>query len=182
MACVNKNPRPIRPGDVRPGHSAACGARAAGRLVFSGKPPALTEDNQVRENSHEHKPSDLPQQILHTYLLSRSLNSIVQHPTGQDDVHLPSGEIMPDHEVRLLGGVGDDNLLAPSDLLRKLFDPQGIALTDTIIILPIHKDQWQDPEVDQIGPMDAGERLDDGPLSPRYIGARAACSRLEPWP
>ncbi len=36
----------------------------------------------------------------------------VQHPTGQDDIHLTAGKVVPDPELGPLGHVLDDELLA----------------------------------------------------------------------
>src|SRR3989338_8940420 len=96
--------------------------------------------------------------------LGCGLLRVVEHPTSQEDIHLTTGEVVLDPELRPLGQILDDELLAPSNLLRNPLDPKLIPLADGIVLLLIDEDQGKDPEIDQVGPVNAGERLDDGPF------------------
>ena len=117
-----------------------------------------------------------------TQWISVSRFDPIDQATGQEYHDLPRREVVLRHHGVGSGGVSDHDVRPGGELLVDVLDGQTVSHGKPLVVFSVAKDQRQHAEIDEILPVDASEALGKRQAQTEEPGAKAACSRLEPWP
>lgn len=106
---------------------------------------------------------------------------VVHHAAGDHHLTLTGGEVEPGAERLLTLDLHLDLVRTAGDRLPEPTDRQPVAQLQPVVCVGVDVER-DEPLCDQVAAVDAGEALGEDAADPSCRGARAACSRLDPWP
>jgi hypothetical protein len=106
---------------------------------------------------------------------------LVHHAAGDHHLTLTGGEVEPGAERLLALDLHLDLVRTAGDRLPEPTDRQPVADLEPVADAGVAVER-DEPLRDQVAAVDAGEPLREDAADAELQGARAACSRLDPWP